>query len=125
VLNHCTTPPVVHFTDGPEALDTDMLDMPPTRERTKKNAEVSSETKYVKKHRMVEKLVPDAQKVIQSILDTGVNIQLKTILSNMPDVRKKLFQTGYTAEEFERIGINAAHLEYDSSSDDDDSSVTA
>ncbi|KAK1916454.1 hypothetical protein P3342_004273 [Pyrenophora teres f. teres] len=56
---------------------------------------------------MVEKLAPDAQKVIQQILDTEVKLPLKTVLGNMPEVRKA-FQTGYTAEEFEKIEVNLA-----------------
>ena len=57
---------------------------------------------------MVEKLALDAQKVIQQILDTKVKLPLKTVLGNIPEVRKKLFQTGYTAEEFEKIEVNLA-----------------
>ena len=37
----------------------------------------------------------------------------------MPEVRKKLFQSGYTLEEFERLHVNAEALEGDSDSSEE------
>ena len=67
---------------------------------------------------MVEKLTPDAQKVLQSILDTPVNLPLKEMLGNMPEVRKRLFQTGFTSEEFSKLEVMSMQQE-DSGEDKD------
>ena len=56
-----------------------------------KTVQNNSKDKQVKKHRIVEKFGPDAQKVIQQLINTKVNLLLKTILGNMLEVRKKLF----------------------------------
>ena len=77
-----------------------MKDTEPKPHPTSKAVEYAAEQQErpTRKHRMVEKLTPDAQKVLQSILDTPVNLPLKEMLGNMPEVRKRLFQTGFTSE---------------------------
>jgi hypothetical protein len=68
---------------------------------------------------MVEKLVPNSQKVIQRVLDEQIHLPLKIVLANMPNVRWKLFQTGYTLEEFEKIEINTTDQDLDFSDQED------
>jgi len=100
----------VQFADTPGPADTDMLDVPvnESSKRAPKGTQNDPKERQARKHRIVEKLGPDAQKVIQQIIDTRVNLPLKTVLGNMPEVRKKLFQTGYTPEEFEKLELNSA-----------------
>ncbi|KAF7446281.1 Asp-protease-2 domain containing protein [Pyrenophora tritici-repentis] len=114
----------VQFADTPGPADTDMLDAPVDSEPKKapKDPQPETKDKHTRKHRIVEKLAPDAQKVIQQILDTEISLPLKTVLGNMPEVRKKLFQQGYTTEEFNKLQINATShsLEQESCESDSD-----
>ena len=87
----------------------DMLDVPIGEflKKALKAVQNDSKDKQVKKYRIVEKFGPNAQKVIQQLINTKVNLLLKTVLGNMPEVCKKLFQTGYTTEEFEKLELNS------------------
>jgi len=113
----------VQFADTPGPADTDMLDVPmgESSKKAPKAVQNDSKDKQVKKHRMVEKFGPDAQKVIQQLMNTEVNLPLKTVLGNMPEVRKKLFQTGYTTEEFEKLELNSASQGWISEGDESQS----
>ncbi|EFQ90143.1 hypothetical protein PTT_13337 [Pyrenophora teres f. teres 0-1] len=66
-----------------------MLDAPRDSKpnKTLKDTHPEPRERQAKKHRMVEKLAPDAQKVIQQILDTEFKLPLKTVLGNMPELR--------------------------------------
>jgi hypothetical protein len=114
-INRQPSERTVHFEDK-VPQDTEMKDIPSIPERQSKQQKAGSEGKerYLKKHRIVEKLEPDTQGVIQQILDTPVQLPLKTLIGNMPDVRKKLFQAGYTPEEFEKLTINVLHADLSS-----------
>jgi hypothetical protein len=55
---------------------------------------------------------------MQRVLDTQVQILLKTLISNMPEVKKRLFQASYTSEEFNSLSVallqhinNSSHKE--------------
>ena len=95
--------------DTLELVDTDMLDMPINKssKRALKGTQNDPKEKQARKYRIVEKLSLDAQKVIQQIIDTRVSLLLKTILGNMLEVYKKLFQIGYTLEEFKKLELNS------------------
>jgi hypothetical protein len=105
----------VQFVDQ---LDTEMTDGPTQKDDFPEKPS-DKEKPYIRKHRMVEKLVPDSQKVIQRVLDEQIHLPLKMVLANMPDVRRKLFQTGYTLEEFERMEINTTDRDLDFSDQED------
>jgi hypothetical protein len=101
---------VVQFSGTPGDTNVEIKEAPELADnRSKTTLAPAHREKHPKKHRMVEKLEPDAQKVIQQILDTNVQLPLKTLIGNMPEVRKKLFQAGYTPEEFEKLAINTLH----------------
>jgi type II secretory pathway predicted ATPase ExeA len=53
------------------------------------------------------------------VLDEQIHLPLKIVLANMPNVRRKLFQTGYTLEEFERIEINTTDQDLNFSDQED------
>src|SRR4051812_43604166 len=74
-------------------------DSPNTRERPSE--------KQPKKQKIVDKLEPDARSVIKSILNTTIPLQIGTLLSNMPEVRKSLFSSNYTTKELEKFKLNS------------------
>ena len=86
-----------------------MLDMPINKplKRAPKGTQNNPKEKQARKHRIVEKLRLDTQKVIQQIIDTRVSLLLKTILGNILEVHKKLFQIRYTPEEFKKLELNS------------------
>lgn len=61
----------------------------------------------------MDKLEPDARSVIKSILNTTVLLQISTLLSNMPEVRKSLFSASYTADKLEKFEVNSTIAEED------------
>ena len=73
-------------------------DSPDTRERPSE--------KQPKKQKIVDKLEPNARLVIKSILNTTIPLQISTLLSNMPEVRKSLFSLNYTTKELEKFKLN-------------------
>ncbi|KAL1655806.1 hypothetical protein SLS61_001830 [Didymella pomorum] len=80
---------------------------------------IDAKDKPPRKHQLVKKLNADAHGVIQQILNSHIQLPLKAIIGNMPKVRKKLFQSGYTPEEFERLHVNAEALKGDSNSSEE------
>jgi hypothetical protein len=99
----------VKFEPEKPSVDTEMKDPEPKKGWVRFSTEqpVESSDKPARKHRMVEKFTPDSQKVIQTILNTPINIPLRDLLGNMPEVRKRLFQTGFTMEEFQKLNIGS------------------
>ena len=62
--------------------------------------------KQPRKRKIVDKLEPDAQAIIRSILGTSIPLQIGTLLGNMPEVRKTLFNSNYTNEELDKFEVN-------------------
>lgn len=94
--------------------DFEMIDAPENKAEKRSRTPRSSpppeaKERHPRKHKLVEKLDPDAQKVVQYILDADVTMPLKTVIGNMPEVKKKLFLTGYSQEEFEKLAVNSLH----------------
>jgi hypothetical protein len=73
----------VQFVDQ---LDTEITNSPTQKDDVPKKPS-DKEKPYIQKHRIVEKLVPNSQKVIQRVLDEQIHLPLKIVLANIPDVR--------------------------------------
>jgi sulfite reductase alpha subunit-like flavoprotein len=87
---------------------------------SKSTDKLENREKYPKKLRLAQKLEANPHNVVQRVLDTQVQIPLKTLISNMPEVKKRLFQASYTSEEFD--GLSVALLQHiDNSSHKEDS----
>jgi hypothetical protein len=109
---------VVKFEPEVAPKDAEIKDVDPRGYQTKPKSNSRSEpgVKPVRQQRMVKKLTPDPQKVIQTLLDTLVSITLRELLGNMPEVKKSLFQTSYTPEDFQKLEVGVVKH----NSDDED-----
>jgi hypothetical protein len=98
----------VHFASKSKDGDVEMQNAEtPTEGRSKPSEKGESREKHPKKHRLAQKLEADPHNVVQRVLDTQVQMPLKTLIGNMPKVKKRLFQASYTPEEFDGLSVTA------------------
>ncbi|KAF2193145.1 hypothetical protein K469DRAFT_552840, partial [Zopfia rhizophila CBS 207.26] len=57
------------------------------------------------KHWLAEKLQPTPQAVVQQILDARIELPVKTMIGNMPEVKKQFFVADYSDQEFEKLDV--------------------
>ena len=62
--------------------------------------------KQLRKRKIVNKLKPNAQAIIRSILGTLIPLQISTLLSNIPKVCKTLFNSNYTNKKLDKFKVN-------------------
>jgi hypothetical protein len=77
----------------------------PTKGRSKPSEKGESREKHPKKHQLAQKLEADPHNIVQRVLNTQVQILLKTLIRNIPKVKKRLFQASYTPEEFDGLSV--------------------
>jgi hypothetical protein len=87
---------------------------------SKSTDKLENREKHPKKLRLAQKLEADPHNVVQRVLDTQVQIPLKTLIGNMPEVKKRLFQASYTSEEFD--GLSVASLQHIDNGDHEEDS---
>jgi hypothetical protein len=119
----------VHFAPEPRNGDVEMRNAGPAERQARAAEKGEHREKYPKKHRLAQKLEADPHNVVQRVLDTQVQMPLKTLIGNMPEVKKRLFQASYTPEEFEGLSVTAMESyefeEIDTDSDDGRPRMTA
>src|SRR5205814_2193664 len=82
------------------AAKTDWIDtVPQVRNRHEQDSEhftgkQTEDGRHPKKHRLLEKLQPTPQAVVQQILDAKMELPVKTVLKNISDAKKQFFVAG-------------------------------
>jgi hypothetical protein len=66
-----------------------------------------TESKQPKKARFADQLPSTTDEVIQAIMSAPVSMPIGSLISNMSEVKKKLFRNTYTREEFQLMQVNA------------------
>jgi hypothetical protein len=95
---------VVQFKDSDDLMELD--DDEPITVQGQSEAKPRSSDKQQRRRKIVDKLEPDVQAIIRSILGASIPLQIGTLLGNMPEVRKTLFNSNYTSEELDKFEVN-------------------
>jgi hypothetical protein len=107
--------PRVMFEDYSDMMDVDYPQLPPPKINQKPAAPPAP-----KKTKLADTLTPDPIEIVQLLLQTEVKTTLGQVLSNMPDVRRRVLGPGLTEEENDKIRINALIVTKEEKQDDSD-----